>query len=63
MCLILYFRVNENVGQIKQLQLCLYRSNKEPVIEMCKLYMSSKENVERIYWFSDPRSNQAIYRT
>jgi hypothetical protein len=61
MRLMLYFCVNENVDQIKLLQLCLRRSNKEPAIEMCKLYLSAKENMERIYWFSDhPVTRQFI---
>jgi hypothetical protein len=48
-----YFYVNENVDQIKLLQFCPHRSNEEPVIEMYKLYLSSKEKAQRIYWFSD----------
>jgi len=39
---------------MKYPQSCWYRSCIQSVIEIRKLNWSSKENLSRMYWFSDP---------
>jgi hypothetical protein len=49
-----YLCVNGKVDEMKYPQLRRYRSRIHSVIEIRKLYWSSKENLVRMYWFSDP---------
>lgn len=53
----LTFYVNGNADKMKYLQLCRFTSHKEQPIEIYALYLSSKLNIERTYWFSDPTAS------